>query len=591
MCGIIGIVSKQNVTEMLLHGLNKLEYRGYDSSGIAVINKKIQYHKIKGKVARLQETIDKQVINGELGIGHTRWATHGNPNIINAHPHITDKVAVVHNGIIENVAELETLLQREHNISCQTETDTEIIPLLITVYLEKSLSPLEATFKVIKLLKGSFTFVALFDEDKSIIAVKKGPPLLIEHAENGDIITCSDPRALSSVTNHILYLEDYDVAYIQYNKVLIYNQEQNLVKRDILTISNNYSSSSIMGIYPNFMLKEMFDQPRAIIDTCNNFSCNGKIVASKVNDKITIIACGSSYFAALIGKYWLESIGGLTVQLEIASEFIYQNYKRPKTILFISQSGETADILAGLQRVKSEGSYTIGLTNTRGSTLARIADEVLYTEAGDEIGVASTKTFTTQLVVLQCLSIAQRQNKIQEYIQNIILLSQHIKNFLTHHDELYKAIDLVLQAKSIMYIGRGTSYGLAMEGALKLKELSYISAEGLAAGELKHGTLALIDKQVVTIAIIPYNNLFYKTFSNIQEIVVRGGKVIALSDEKGETLLSKICELVVRMPTIDDLYSPILYTIPIQLIAYYTSLKVGNNVDQPRNLAKSVTVE
>ncbi|MBQ4875466.1 MAG: glutamine--fructose-6-phosphate transaminase (isomerizing) [Rickettsiaceae bacterium H1] len=593
MCGIIGVISKQLVAEMLLNGLSALEYRGYDSSGIAVINGKISYCKVKGKVAELKKEVNKKNINGNIGIGHTRWATHGIPSVTNAHPHVTDKVALVHNGIIENVAELKNLLKDHYDTLCNTDTDSEIIALLITVYLSKSFSPLDSIYKVMGLLKGSFTFVALLKDDKAIIAVKKGSTLFLGHGKDNDIIVCSDSRVLSSFTNSITFLEDYDVAYIKNEKCFIYDKNRSLIKWDMLNIPMDCVKIEKIGNYPNFMLKEIFDQPQAIINTVNNFHKNNEIVIPKIKrDEVTIVACGSSYFAALIGKYWLELIGGLSVKLEIASEFIYQNCKSGKTMLFISQSGETADILVGLQHAKSQKNYIIGLTNTKGSSLTRISDEVLYTEAGNEIGVASTKTFTSQLIALQCLSIGQKENvNSEQYLSDINLLAKHIMNFFENHNVIYQAVDLILQAKNILYIGRGTSYGLAMEGALKLKELSYLPAEGIAAGELKHGTLALIDDWVITVVIIPHDNLFFKTLSNIQEIVARGGKVIALSDAKGEKLLSEICELVITMPTFAGFYLPILYTIPIQLISYYTALKVGSNVDQPRNLAKSVTVE
>lgn len=590
MCGIIAIASTSNVVDKLLQGLSELEYRGYDSSGVALLEETILCHKVTGSVKRLNATIDKNVIKGSIGIAHNRWATHGPPSIENAHPHATDKVAVVHNGIIENLNELRALLKSKHNISYKTGTDTEVITLLITEYLKGDMAPLESVWKTTKLLRGSFTFAVLLKKEKAIIAVKKGSPLLLGYMENNDMIISSDHKTLSLFTNNLTYLEDYDLAYIKHNKCLIYDKNLALVKREKRYLPPHESDTTLNN-YPNYMFKEIIDQTYTIEHTLNEFYINKKIIAPKINTEVTIVACGSSYFAALIAKYWLRSVG-LIVQIEIASEFIYQNSASSRTILFISQSGETIDILAGLQHAKSQNHQTIGLTNTRNSSLARNADIVLYTAAGNEIGVASTKTFTAQLIALQCLSIAQRNDfEVSDYLHNVQLVSQHAKEFLNQHNDIHKAVELLLKAKNVMYIGRGTSYGLAMEGALKLKELSYIPAEGIAAGELKHGTLALVDETVIIVALIPYNQLFYKTYSNIQEIVARGGQVIAVSNNKGARLLSDICTLIIEMPTIDGFFSPVLYALPMQLIAYYTAIKIGNDVDRPRNLAKSVTVE
>ena len=599
MCGILGIASNRPVVSRLLMGLSRLEYRGYDSSGIAVLDGEIKYQKSQGKIKSLHNLLEVNPLEGEIGIGHTRWATHGNPSVINAHPHVTGEVAVVHNGIIENADELRGILKDEYNITCDTNTDTEVIPKLITVYLHQKMTPLVSVNKVIKLLEGSFTFAALFKNDNSIIAVKKGSPLLLGYGMDNEIIISSDLHALSLFAERVVYLDNYDCAYIKDKKCTLYNINLQEINHASVALSKQQIYFN-KGNYPNFMLKEIFEQPTVIADTVKSYCYGNNINISEVKKMrrgITIIACGSSYFAALIAKYWLSSIGMIVVRLEIASEFIYQGQEeRSDPVLFISQSGETADILMALEHARSRGFYIVSLTNTKNSSLARLSDRVLYTEAGNEIGVASTKTFLSQLIVLQCLSLAiGRMNGkdicVNSYIKNIASASDYITKFLDDHNELYQAVDILLQAKSIIYIGRGTSYGIAMEGALKLKELSYISVEGIAAGELKHGPIALIDENVVTVAIIPYDHLFFKTFSNIQEIIARGGIVIAISDKKGEKLLSKICDLVITMPIIDDFCSPILYTVPVQLLAYYTALRKGNNIDQPRNLAKSVTVE
>ncbi len=593
MCGIIGIASQHNVTPLLLKGLKELEYRGYDSSGISVINGKIECVKVHGTVSDLESSLAHKTIHGNIGIGHTRWATHGSPSVLNAHPHITNKVAIAHNGIIENVNTLRTLLKHKHNISCKTGTDTEVIALLMTACLEKSSSALESTWEVINLLEGSFTFTALILDENLMIAVKKGSPLLIGIGKNSNTIVCSDMRTLSSFTSKITHLEDYDVACISHNKIDVYNKQRVITQRNVLQIDQSYKSPPAhTGKHPNFMLKEIFEQPEAILKTLQNFVHGDKIIAPKLENYITIVACGSSYFAGLIAKYWLQSIASLNVTLEIASEFIYQQQTQSQTILFISQSGETADILKSIERATSQKQNTIGLTNSPGSSLTRLANKTLYTATSNEIGVASTKTFTAQLIALQCLAISQVSDyHVDIYRTKINSLCSEIENFLYNHDNLKDAAKLLIKAKSIMYIGRGTSYGLAMEGALKLKELSYLTVEGIAAGELKHGTLALIDENVITVAIAPYNNLFYKTFANIQEIIARGGKIISLTDQKGKKSLEPISEITITLPTVEELFSPILYAIPVQLLAYYAALSVGNNVDRPRNLAKSVTVE
>lgn len=596
MCGILGIASNHSVTARLLDGLSKLEYRGYDSSGIAVLNEGICCNKVTGTIQKLWQEVNQSLIDGNIGIGHTRWATHGRPNVVNAHPHIIGEVAVVHNGIIENANELRTLLKNNYGVVNYTDTDTEVIPQLIEVYLNQGFKPLEAFWEVTKILKGSFTFAALFKKDNSIIAVKKGSPLIMGCSENNDIIISSDIHVLSLFTKRVLYLEDREIVHIKHNHYVVYDRNLSCVKRtmSIYNIQNTYSDK---GSYPYFMLKEIYEQPQVIENTARSFLRNDKIKKSDITllkSGITIVACGSSYFAALIAKYWLESIAKIVVQLEIASEFTHFNRISAGGMLFISQSGETADILSALNYAKSQNNYTISLTNTKDSSLARLSDTALYTEAGIEVGVASTKTFSTQLVALQYLaiSIADKSNiNLHNYTENIALLVHHMSNFLTHDSTLHKAVEILSKAQNVIYIGRGTSYGLAMEGALKLKELSYIPTEGIAAGELKHGTLALIDEDVVVVAIIPYNHLFYKTLSNIQEVVARKGRVIAITNEKGTKYLSNICDLVIKMPIIDDFYMPLLYTLPMQLIAYYTALQQGHNIDQPRNLAKSVTVE
>ncbi len=588
MCGILGIASQHKIVEKLLQGLCKLEYRGYDSSGIAVLEEKIKCYKVKGKVDVLYNLVDQDDIRGSIGIGHTRWATHGTPSFKNAHPHCTKEVAVVHNGIIENASELKLLLKNDYKIECKSDTDTEVIVLFITLNLNNGLSVLDSVLSVSRILKGSFTFAALFRDDNSILAFKKGSPLLFGCNNERDIIVCSDAQALSFFSDRITYLEDYDCVYIKDDKFHVYDKEHKLITR----LASNVVKQDLVfdkGNYPSYMLKEVLEQPASILTTFENFQVDN---FPKLGKEITIVACGSSYFAALVARYWFESLANIKVYLEIASEFTYYSRRSGEITLFISQSGETADILAAIQHAKQQNNYTISLTNNKNSTVSRISDEVIYTSAGSEIGVASTKTFASQLVALQYLLVRQAVHiDSEQYYRGIKVISGIMTNFLSNYQDIHNAVRVLIKAKSVIYVGRGPSYGLAMEGALKMKELSYISAEGIAAGELKHGSMALIDDRVVTIVIIPYDELFYKTLSNIQEIVARGGKVIALTDEFGKKSLSEVCNLIIEMPTVDSFFFPLLYALPLQLIAYYTAIRIGNNVDQPRNLAKSVTVE
>ncbi|OEY87154.1 glutamine--fructose-6-phosphate aminotransferase [Wolbachia pipientis] len=600
MCGIFGVVSSgSSVVQTLLTGLQKLEYRGYDSAGIAIINKagKIEVKKSEGRVAELCRIVsDSDMSNSTVGIAHTRWATHGMPTLKNAHPIHTNKVVVAHNGIIENYQLLKKILE-DRGIPFYTDTDTEVIPNILTLYLNEGLSPIDALFKCMNDLYGSFALVLLFAEyPDTLFVTKRNLPLTIGY-NCGAIFAASDSNTLGSFVDRISHLEDNDVAVVKFGKVEIYNNGTQ-VKRNIER--NNFSDSLISkNGYSNFMLKEIFDQPCSLNNTINQFYKDFVSVDPKLFSKlthITIIGCGSSYFAGLIAKYWLESIAQIRVYLEISSEFRYSAVKlEEKSIgLFISQSGETADTIEALRYATSQRQITIGITNTFNSSITKISDIVLHTLAGPEIGVASTKTFSSQLATLACFTVELAKIKgilSSDGLKNAIYsISKHAESVLTI-GKIERIADIILKYSNIILIGRGSAYGVAMEGALKIKELSYINTIAIASGEMKHGSIALIDDAVIVIAIVPYNNLFFKTLSNIQEIVARNGRVIAFSDKQGIPFLGEICENIVELPETDDFIAPIIYTIAMQLLAYFITVKKGLNADYPRNLAKSVTVE
>lgn len=606
MCGIFGVVTNGgSVIQTLLTGLQKLEYRGYDSSGIAIINKagEIEVKKSEGRVEELCKIINNcRISSSTIGIAHTRWATHGIPSLKNAHPIHTNKVVVAHNGIIENYHLLKKDLEKK-GVSFYTDTDTEIIPNMITLYLNEGLSPIDSIFKCLNNLYGSLALVLLFAEHPDTLFVtKRGLPLAIGYNCN-TMFAASDSNTLGSFVEKISHLEDDDIAVVKFSEVHIYNKgiqvERNIESYNIknfLISKNGYSS---------FMLKEIFDQPVVLKETISQFHkkyvgiiSSNKELFSQLSH-ITIVGCGSSYFAGLIAKYWLESIVQVRVCLEISSEFRYSNVKLGENNvgLFISQSGETADTIEALYYTKSQKQVAISITNTFNSRIEKISDIVIHTFAGPEIGVASTKTFSCQLAALACfvMELAKikgtlKKNNVKELSTAINSIPNYVEHTLYTKKIQYVAND-ILKYNNIILIGRGVSYGVAMEGALKIKELSYINTIGIAAGEMKHGSIALIDSTVLVIAIIPYDNLFFKTLSNIQEIVARKGKVIAFSDEQGVPFLTEICEDIIQLPKVNNFISPIIYSIAMQIIAYFTAIKKGLNVDFPRNLAKSVTVE
>jgi glucosamine--fructose-6-phosphate aminotransferase (isomerizing) len=611
MCGIVGIVSNKNVVPNILEGLKKLEYRGYDSAGIALINDNyISFIKRQGKIVNLESAINKnKKFASTIGIGHTRWATHGKPSEENSHPHLSDNVAVVHNGIIENYQELKDRLKKS-GIKFQSQTDTEVIPHLISFYLKQNQDKKQAIISAIKDLHGAFALAIIFKGDENFMAVaKKGSPLLIGYGTDENYVA-SDYFALDNLTTKVSYLEEGDVAFLTSNLAEIIDASGKVVQRTIKVMEKDVGKISKEN-YQHFMQKEIFEQPRVVQDIIDNYvtTKNGKIALPnfpfdlKTIDKITIVACGTSYYASLVGKYLIESLAKVNVEVDIASEFRYRNaaFYGNNLCIFISQSGETADTIAALKYAKEQGQKTLGIVNVAQSNMAYLSDAIIRTIAGAEIGVASTKAYVAQVTVLilLALELASIKQTIDEktkleLIASLTAVPDKIKEILSDKNlgNIKDVAKFISKYQSLIYMGRGVSYPTALEGALKLKELSYINAFGIAAGELKHGTIALIDKNMPIIAIAPNNNLFEKSASNIEEVVARGGKVVLISNKSGIDELEKITFKSIALPKINNIIDEaLLGVIPTQLIAYYTAIYKGNDVDQPRNLAKSVTVE
>jgi len=607
MCGIIGIIAAKPVAKDLYRALKRLEYRGYDSAGLATIaDGKIVLRRAKGKLDRLKAMLEKRPLPGNIGIGHTRWATHGLPTANNAHPHATKKVAVVHNGIIENYASLKRTLQKK-GYKFVSETDTEVVPNLITWHLDNGADPETAVRKTLGELEGAFALAIIFSgHDNLMIGARKGSPLAVGFAENSAMLG-SDATALSLLADKICYLDEGDMAVLTKEKTVIFDKDHEPVKRPIQRIIKADSDTG-KGRFPHYMLKEIHDQVSIINTTLSRYfnEESGGISLPKLPfalsdlTKITIIACGTSYYSGMVAKYWIEKIAMLPVEVDIASEFRYRDAVMEKggMALFISQSGETADTLAALRYARKNRQHIISIVNVPESTIARESDVVLHTSAGLEIGVASTKAFTSQLIVLACfaLSLAKERKKIKDgealqHLHSLSLLSGEIAEILSQAEKIREVAHKLYKAKNALYIGRGVSYPIALEGALKLKEISYIHAEANAAGELKHGPIALIDENMPVVVIAPKDELFDKTASNAQEIAARKGKIILISTAKGIKELKKITHAAIEMPESSLLTSPVLYSIPVQLLAYYMAVFKGCNIDQPRNLAKSVTVE
>jgi glucosamine--fructose-6-phosphate aminotransferase (isomerizing) len=607
LCGIIGIIGKGAVAPLLLAGLKRLEYRGYDSAGIAtLVDGRIERRRAEGKLTNLASLIQRQPIDGRIGIGHTRWATHGVPNEKNAHPHATERAAVVHNGIIENYRTLRDELVAEGR-TLASDTDTEVVVHLVTRYLEQGLPPTEATAATLKRLEGAFALGFIFaGEDDLMIAARRGSPLAIGFGE-GEMYLGSDALTLAPLTQKILYLEDGDWAVITGTGATVFDADDRRVNRPVRLTA--LSGATIgKGGYAHFMLKEIYEQPQVIGDTLASFinpadrsvSLPRFPFAAAAASRVTMVACGTSFYACLTARYWLERLARLSADVDVASEFRYRGADMPPggLALVISQSGETADTLAALRYAKGQGQKTLAIVNVPESTIAREADAVLHTNAGPEVGVASTKAFTTQLTVLACLSIAlaRARGAIDgaEEARLVAALTEvpaRAAEVLKHDEALRALAPGVAEARDVLYLGRGTSYPIALEGALKLKEISYIHAEGYAAGEMKHGPIALIDDRVPVIVIAPSDSLFDKTASNLEEVAARGGRVIFFSDTRGAARLANMAEATIALPEVDPFVAPILYAIPVQLLAYHVAVIKGTDVDQPRNLAKSVTVE
>lgn len=605
MCGIVGAVAQRDVAAILVDGLHRLEYRGYDSGGVAVVNDhKMQIVRRVGKVKGLDDALEAQPLLGGTGIAHTRWATHGEPSETNAHPHRSGNIAVVHNGIIENYAELKAELQARGYVF-QSQTDTEVIAHLVNWELRSSKSLLEAVQKTVKQLRGAYGTVVLNeDEPEHLIVARSGSPLVIGYGI-GENFLASDPLALLSVTRRFAYLEEGDVAEITRTSVDIYNSNGEKVEREIHE-GNFEQDAADKGQYRHYMQKEIFEQPVAIMNTLDGRIENGKVkldaiapnaaeILSKV-EHIQIVACGTSYNAGMVARYWLEGLAGVACDVEIASEFRYRKFvTRPNSLLVtISQSGETADTLAALRLAKESGFMAaMTICNVATSSLVRESDFAFMTKAGVEVGVASTKAFTTQLTCLLLLTAALgrlKDNLSEAQEADIVHALQRlpalIESALTHEKEIEKLSEDFADKHHSLFLGRGEFYPIAMESALKLKEISYIHAEAYAAGELKHGPLALIDSEMPVIVVAPENDLLEKVKSNIEEVKARGGQLFIFADQD-----TGLGYKTLVFPKVDEVTAPIFYTVPLQLLSYHVALIKGTDVDQPRNLAKSVTVE
>ena len=605
MCGIIGIASNKPVSISIINSLKKLEYRGYDSAGLATLNKnQIDEKKCSGRVEELEKILFKKPSSGIIGIGHVRWATHGIPNVINAHPHSSEIVSVVHNGIIENSDEIKKKLEKK-GLKFKSQTDTEVITLLITEAL-KTEKPIESVFKTLKQLKGSFALGIIFKNyNDIIIGARRGSPLAVGYSKEENYLG-SDSYALKSMTNKISYLDDGDVCVLSKDKVEFFNESKKKINKKIYILSDDKNLSE-KGDYKNFMSKEIFEQPITAKNCINEYIDSLKkdiniydfpIQPEKIN-KIILVGCGTAYHSCLVAKYWFEEITNLEIDIDIASEFRYRKLKfnSQNLYIFVSQSGETADTAAALDICKKNNVKTCSIINAVESSIARNSDWTLPIHAGPEIGVASTKAFLGQMIVLYilCLKISKVRKDISEKdyeisIKNLNNLPEAIKKSLEVEGDIQSMAKEFSDAKGSMFLGRGSSFPIALEGALKLKELSYLHAEGYPAGEMKHGPLALIEEGFPVIVIAPKDRYFEKTLSNMQEVIARGGKILFITDHKKE-LIDENIRFSIKVPSIGNLLSPILLTIPIQLLAYHVALLKNCDIDKPRNLAKSVTVE
>ena len=608
MCGIIAILGTAPVAIGMVEALKRLEYRGYDSAGVATLDHgRLTRCRAEGKLRNLERRLADEPLNGLSGIGHTRWATHGRPNETNAHPHATDRVAVVHNGIIENFAELRAELEGR-GAKFATETDTEVIAHLVTDEMNKGAGPVSAVAAALPRLRGAFALAFLFaGEDDLLVGARRGSPLAVGYGD-GEMYLGSDAIALAPFTSAIAYLEDGDSVVLKRDGAVIQDLTGKVVPRPV--IRSNASAFLVdKGNHRHFMAKEIFEQPEVVGHTLGHYVnfAKGRIeLPGKLPfdfrkiDRLSISACGTAYYAGLIGKYWFEQFARLPVEIDVASEFRYREapFAAGNLALFVSQSGETADTLATLRYAKEHKQHAVSVVNVATSTIARESDVVMPTLAGTEIGVASTKAFTCQLTVLACLAIAAGRARgvltaadEGKLVGALIETPRHMVAALALEPQIERLARDLAKCRDVLYLGRGTSFPLALEGALKLKEISYIHAEGYAAGELKHGPIALIDETMPVVVIAPHDRVFEKTMSNMQEVAARGGRIILITDPKGARAATIDSLVTLTVPELPSTVTPLVYAIPVQLIAYHTAVIMGTDVDQPRNLAKSVTVE
>jgi glutamine---fructose-6-phosphate transaminase (isomerizing) len=608
MCGIIGIIGRGPAAPQLIDALKRLEYRGYDSAGVATLeNGKLTRRRAEGKLKNLESRLAREPLQGPIGIGHTRWATHGRPTENNAHPHATEKLAVVHNGIIENFSELRRELEQD-GAKFATETDTEVIAHLVTAEMNKGASPVDAVKMALPRLRGAFALAFLFaGEDNLLVGARKGSPLAIGFGDDAMYVG-SDAIALAPFTDQVSYLEDGDWVIVTRGGAEIHDSEGNIAQRAVLK-----SQASVLlidkGNHRHFMAKEIHEQPEVVGHTLAHYL---DMAAERVNlpidlpfdfralSRVSIAACGTAYYAGMVARYWFEQFAHLPVDVDIASEFRYRHV--PLTpgdlAIFVSQSGETADTLASLRYARAHKLHVLSVVNVPSSSIARESDVLVPTLAGPEIGVASTKAFTCQLAALACLAIAAGRardvltEKDEKTLAHALIeMPRHLNDALALEPQIEQLARDLAKSRDVLYLGRGTNFPIALEGALKLKEISYIHAEGYAAGELKHGPIALIDENMPVIVIAPHDRVFDKTISNMQEVAARGGRLILMTDAEGTRATEGQPAMTLTLPTVNAAVAPLVYAVPVQLLAYHTAVCMGTDVDQPRNLAKSVTVE
>ena len=608
MCGIIGIIGGEPAAPQLVDALKRLEYRGYDSAGVATVEAgKLTRRRAEGKLKNLEKKLGLEPLSGTIGIGHTRWATHGRPTENNAHPHATEKLAVVHNGIIENFAELRRELEGK-GAKFLTDTDTEVIAHLVTEEMKNGAAPVDAVKAALPRLRGAFALAFLFaGENDLLVGARRGSPLAVGFGDDAMYVG-SDAIALAPFTDTVSYLEDGDWVVVTRKGAEIHDDEGKIVQRAVLK-----SQAAVLlidkGNHRHFMAKEIYEQPEVVGHTLANYidMTTGRVALPmtlpfdfKKLQRVSIAACGTAYYAGMVARYWFENFAHLPVEVDIASEFRYRDVPLGdgNLAIFVSQSGETADTLASLRYARAHKQHVLSVVNVPTSSIARESDVVMPTLAGPEIGVASTKAFTCQLAALVCLAIAAgrargvlSETEEKQLVRALIEIPRHLNDALALEPQIERIARDLAKCRDVLYLGRGTSFPLALEGALKLKEISYIHAEGYAAGELKHGPIALIDENLPVIVIAPHDKVFEKTMSNMQEVAARGGRLILMTDAKGASTAAGQPAETITLPTVHPAVAPLVYAVPVQLLAYHTAVIMGTDVDQPRNLAKSVTVE